>query len=314
MEDRQPLLSICIPIYDRLPYLERMLGHFLKDKDLFEEKIDLFISDNASREDLSSCVERYRASGLRIRYHRNEKNIGADNNFLFCFSNARGKYCWLLGSDDTPRPGLLKEVTDCLEAEDYGLFHLTCYSESGFGLRKYTSSAECLCDINYWVTFISGNIINSRLIKEVDADEYRGSFMIQVPFFVEACVKSPLNAILECKAFDGDNDSASNGGYNFFQVFVVNLFSIYRAFLGKGLIDANTFDRLRKREFKEFLLPQILDCLILRKDNNYKLEGSWVILFREYGREPYFYTGLLSYPLRRIARRAKRIVKHLLCR
>ena len=48
MENKQPLLSLCIPIYNRLEYLKRMLERFLEDKILFEETIDLLISDNCS--------------------------------------------------------------------------------------------------------------------------------------------------------------------------------------------------------------------------------------------------------------------------
>ena len=34
-----PILSICIPIYNRLSYLEKMLSRFFEDKDLFDEEI-----------------------------------------------------------------------------------------------------------------------------------------------------------------------------------------------------------------------------------------------------------------------------------
>lgn len=105
MENNQPLLSICIPIYNRLSYLEKMLSRFLEDKDLFQTEIDLMISDNASQDDLKSCIDKYEKLGLNIRYNRNETNLGPDGNFLYCFNHVSGRYCWLLGSDDIPVEG-----------------------------------------------------------------------------------------------------------------------------------------------------------------------------------------------------------------
>ena len=39
----QPVLSLCIPIYNRQDFLDKMLVRFLEDQDLFETKIS-FIS------------------------------------------------------------------------------------------------------------------------------------------------------------------------------------------------------------------------------------------------------------------------------
>lgn len=57
--ETKPLLSICIPIYNRLSYLERMLDRFLEEKELFESRIELYISDNCSEDDLQSCCSLY---------------------------------------------------------------------------------------------------------------------------------------------------------------------------------------------------------------------------------------------------------------
>ena len=120
----QPLLSLCIPIYNRLVFLERQLARMLEDKDLFENQIQLIISDNCSTDNLQACCEKYQQQGLKLLYHRNESNIGPDGNFDWCFHHADGRYVWLLGSDDIPVKGLLEKVIGLLYA-DYGLIHLS---------------------------------------------------------------------------------------------------------------------------------------------------------------------------------------------
>lgn len=311
MENNQPLLSICIPIYNRLSYLEKMLSRFLEDKDLFQTEIDLMISDNASQDDLKSCIDKYEKLGLNIRYNRNETNLGPDGNFLYCFNHVRGRYCWLLGSDDIPVEGFLSKIVGFLEGNDYGLFHIKCYENDYFSIREYENPQECLLDINYWITFMSANIINSKYIPSVIAEKYLDSFLIQVPFYLESCLKSRANAVLCCQAFETDNESKNNGGYNIFQVFIKNLFSIYRVLIASGLLEEKVFLLLKKKELEEFLLPRIVDFLILKKKNKFILEKAWSNILREYGRKGYFYTLLFKYICHIISQKMKNSLSHV---
>ena len=91
----QPVLSICIPIYNRTEFLKRQFEQFLSCRELFENKVQLYISDNCSEEDLAAIASEYSNLGLVLEYSRNDENIGPDSNFVKCFNNARGEYVWL---------------------------------------------------------------------------------------------------------------------------------------------------------------------------------------------------------------------------
>lgn len=160
---------------------------------------------------------------------------------MYCLHNVFGKYCWLLGSDDIPVEGFLRKLVGYLEGKDYGLFHINCYAKDNFGITNYKTPQECLLDVNYWITFMSANIINSKYIPCVDVEKYLDSFLIQVPFYLEACLKSRDNAVLRFLAFENENDSKNNGEYNLFQVFIKNLFSIYRILITSGLVEEQVF-------------------------------------------------------------------------
>lgn len=67
MDNNSPILFLCIPIYNRLEYLEKMLERFLEDKDLFQKYIYLYISDNCSSQNLASCCDKYKLKGLNFR-------------------------------------------------------------------------------------------------------------------------------------------------------------------------------------------------------------------------------------------------------
>jgi glycosyltransferase involved in cell wall biosynthesis len=285
----KPVLSLCIPIYNRLAYLERQLKRFLEDKELFQEKIQLVISDNCSEDDLASCCQYYIDKGLNIIYHRNETNIGPDANFEWCFYHAEGEYVWLLGSDDIPVHGFLKKLVHYLEKGEYGLVHLSMKKRNQ-ELSVFNTSDEMAVAVNYWITFMSANIIRSESLKSVDLSDFKNSFMIQVPAYLNACCSYSRNAILYLTSyFERETDNANNGGYNFFQVFVTNLYNIYDSFVNNGLLSKGAFDRIQKIEYKEYLVDVIIHNLILKQKRNFSVDGGWSILKEYYKDKAYAY-------------------------
>lgn len=308
--ESKPLLSLCIPIYNRLAYLERQLARMLEDKELFEEQIELIISDNCSEDNLKSCCENYQQQGLNLTYHRNDTNIGADGNFDWCFHHADGKYVWLLGSDDIPVKGLLQKLLAVLEEGRYGFVHLSMIPRQ-YELKAFRDES-IIADIGVWITFLSANIIRTELVKKMNLEDYMGSYMIQVPAYLYACLTSETNAIVDFgQLFEKDSDAANNGGYNLFRVFVENLFGIYKSFVDNGLMKRVSYERIKRAEYKNWLVNYVVDLLILRRPqrNNFDLDGSWSILLRYYGKYPYLYYYTCVCFGKRIARMVLRLLR-----
>ena len=295
-----PLLSLCIPIFNRLPYLERQLKRFLEDKELFNNQIELIISDNCSSDDLLSCCKTFSRMGLNLTYHRNETNIGPEGNFDWCFQHSSGKYVWLLGSDDIPKPGILHKILDVLKQEDYGLVHLSMNKQPK-ELVIYNTLDEILVAVSYWITYISANIISTQFVKQFDLSKYIGSYLMQVPAYINACRLCPNNAILYLPSFfEEDNDTKNNGGLNLFEVFVTNLFGMYECYVERGELSVEAFDKIKKVEFIEFLSCRVVWVLIFKTSKNYHTEGSWKILWKYYGTKMYAYCNLFHMILREI--------------
>lgn len=301
MENKQPLLSLCIPIYNRLEYLKRMLERFLEDKILFEETIDLLISDNCSTDDLESCVNEFKSKGLKITYNRNQKNLGPDGNFLYCFNHAKGKYCWLLGSDDIPVKGFLNSLVTVLQGKEYGLVHLNHHSDGLSQLFEYSDNQKMVENIAHWITFMSSNIINTKNIAFINSNQYMDTYLIQVPYYLYSCLNSPVNAIYKYSCFEKDDDSANNGSYNLFQVFVQNLFDVYERFYQQKMLSRKVIENIKRNEYEHFLFPFIKDLLVLKKKSNFDKKHAWHILFRCYGLKWYFY----SYPIMYVVKKAR---------
>lgn len=305
--DNSPVLSICIPIYNRKSYLEKMLSRFLEDKDLFDKDIQLYISDNCSTEDIHGAVMHYADLGLRLTYHCNERNLGMDGNFINCFNHAEGKYVWLLGSDDIPRNGFLGKLIKILSKNNYGLLHVSDRDKCRNGqIIEYDDKNKFLEDIHVWITFISGNIVRADKRFCVNLDNYTGTFICQVPLYLYSILTSSNNAIYYQQYLESQNDSINNGGYNLFRVFVDNLFRIYQEFVEKGLMTRQAYENAKWAEYKEWLVDFVVAFLVLGKDRrkNFDLTDAWSILRKHYGQYLYFYYYTLKSFTKRIIRLA----------
>lgn len=299
MENKQPILSICIPIYNRLRYLERMLSRFAEDKELFDNEIQLYISDNCSEDDLKTCCDKYSQLGLRIEYNRNSENIGADGNFINCFHSAKGKYLWLLGSDDIPVRGFVRQLTKKLDDTDYGLVYIDAKNDYPEEITEYTDPNMIIKKINYYITFMSANIINTKSIGSIDLEQYRNTFLIQVPQFISASLLCSKNLYINWhNRFELETDSANNGGYNFYKIFIVNLFNIIDDFVKDGKLKKGTLEYIKKREFKEFISSFNHTLLVKKSNTILKNDGAYKILWKYYGNKPYAYWYTIKTELR----------------
>ena len=109
-----PLLSLCIPTYNRASLLEPMLQSLCRQCAAFGEQVEIVVSDNASTDATPAVVAT--ASAIHpIRYFRNDENVGS-RNFLLAVERASGEYGWVLGDDDLVLDGGLQAITQALLA------------------------------------------------------------------------------------------------------------------------------------------------------------------------------------------------------
>ena len=104
------LLSICIPNYNRGKYLNNCLYSILLAKSFSSLKFEICISDNGSKENISSIIKYYKKKGLPISYKRNTKNLGFGANFYKVVKMAKGEFIWLIGNDDLLYVHTLKKL------------------------------------------------------------------------------------------------------------------------------------------------------------------------------------------------------------
>lgn len=319
MENKQPLLSICIPTFNRAKFLEGSLKSFEEQfRDVNKSEIELYVSDNCSEDYTPKVVQSAIQRGLPITYNRNEQNLGPDRNFLHCMQWASGKYIWLLGDDDLLKPGIVKYILDQLRNHDYGLVHLSVVSNKNSlpEIQEYDNLEKFLKNVSFWITFMSGSIFLKESVSQVKSHEkYIASYLLQVPFYIKSASLRKKNLFVRKSVMQNGLDASSNGGYNFYQVFVENYLNIWKAYADKGIVSKKCYEFIKKDIYVNFIIKYNWMLLIRQKNiksenansngnrNGFKVKGAWKLLFKYYGLNLYFYSAFPLYPVKKILKK-----------
>lgn len=114
--DRQPApkVSLGLPVYNGANFLrhalESLAGQTLRD-------LEIVISDNASTDETEAICREFAARDPRIRYIRQERNIGAGPNYNYVYHQSRGRYFKWAAHDDYMDPEAIALCAAALDAD-----------------------------------------------------------------------------------------------------------------------------------------------------------------------------------------------------
>jgi abequosyltransferase len=123
-----PLLSICIPTFNRENYVNFTLDSILDQISEHTNEVEIIITDDGSKDNTGRVIKEYqnKAPGI-IKYFYNTKNLGFDKNLINTVEKASGEYCIFVGDDDLLYPGAIKKIINTLKTNK-NPFILTNYS------------------------------------------------------------------------------------------------------------------------------------------------------------------------------------------
>jgi len=136
MESYQPRVSIGMPVYNGEKFLEQAIDSILAQT--FAD-FELIISDNASTDATEKICQEYANRDPRIRYYRNETNLGAARNYNRTFELSTGEYFKWAAHDDLLAPTFLERCVEVLDNQPSVVLCYTCeicIDETGNHLQK----------------------------------------------------------------------------------------------------------------------------------------------------------------------------------
>ena len=108
-----PRVTIGVPVYNGEPFLGETIASI--EAQTFPH-YEVIICDNASTDGTEALCRAYASRDLRVRYVRNEQNIGAARNFRQLVALASCEYFKLANADDLCDPPLVEQCVAVLDA------------------------------------------------------------------------------------------------------------------------------------------------------------------------------------------------------
>ncbi|MBA2413415.1 MAG: glycosyltransferase family 2 protein [Burkholderiaceae bacterium] len=108
------LVTVGLPVYNSERYLRQSLDSLLAQT--FANFV-LVISDNASTDGTAQICRQYAAADARIKYSRNETNIGSPRNFNRVAELANTRYLKWSTADDFRQPTFLERALEVMERD-----------------------------------------------------------------------------------------------------------------------------------------------------------------------------------------------------
>lgn len=291
MENKQPLLSICIPTYNRASILENTLKTYVNDTD-FDETVEIVISDNCSTDETHEVGIRYSQLYKNVKYYRNEVNV-RDKNFYLVMGRATGKYVKLNNDTVTLKKGKLGKMKSCIQDADEStqlLFPKLAPFRNVSTTLKASTPTELIKYISFNSTWLSTYGMWKSDYDKIcsDTDDYSCQLM-QVEWLFRISQNKQY-----CLYFDDYYEvyeTKNKGSYNFFGVFTDNYFKILREHLGHSF--AYEFEKYRI--FSKYLVPFIYNSFIGGGKFSYDYSGITKCYFRHYWYHLYVYFFLVFY-------------------
>lgn len=245
-----PLVSICIPTYNRARDLEICLNSIVKQIGC-DGGFQIIVSDNASTDDTQNVANRFKAIYPNLKYYKNKSNIGGDRNILESIKLAEGEYVFLHGDDDFYKEGTLPVIYNIINQNRHiSLFFLNVLGGSG-QVRFSGGLDNYLKDTSIYAGFISSVIFKKSEFDRVEnCDRFVDMNFNQIYLQYSILWRTNDYCIIDFDALWHANNGPS--GYSFAKVFIKNYIDILMYLTSKGLShDAITADK-----------QKILGCMI----------------------------------------------------
>jgi len=96
MEMNNPLVSVCIPVYDQEKYVKRLLDSIVMQD---YKNIEVIVSDDSPHHEIENLCHQYEDK-LSLRYFKHLPSLKTPKNWNFALDQALGDYIMLMHQDD----------------------------------------------------------------------------------------------------------------------------------------------------------------------------------------------------------------------
>lgn len=262
-----PLLSICIPAYNRPAWLKRAVRSILMGAlEQEQSQIEIIISDDSTGSECEYIVKALMQSWKgHWKYQANVPSLGMAANWNQCIRMASGDYVLLLHDDDyleTEAPTKILQVLQQQPASSALLFGVNVvtaqeeiYKRQHFSAQRYLNPESALIHILTDSSFIRfpGMVVKKTLYQQIGYFDERVGGVADIQMWLSICQHCGLLCIPVATANYTVHTEALTTGM-FTPATLRKLESLFEYVEQNNWLSLNILQRCRANYFHQFIL------------------------------------------------------------
>jgi len=295
-----PILSICIPTFNRCDMLENTLKSIV-DTNVFQStnEVEIVISNNCSEDETNElCLKYAEKYPQKIKYINQEQPIFSDNHIFKTMEYASGIFCKLSNDTCVYRNGALDKIVYFLKEhkEEDCIFFLNKKTKKN-QYKRVTTLDDFIKIVSFKCTWI-GSLCIKKDVYNTLKEPLRCSKLnlAQVDIYGQLFENNYSATVFRDILFDVQSEKVKTIGYNIAEVFGKNYFTVLKSFVGKNNGISNCTINGEKWNIINFINSFYFDVF-----NKYNIDKSnyFKILKDNFMLEPCFYLNGIKYSIKK---------------
>ena len=252
-----PLLSICIPTYNRADILKKSLESIVSQEEFLDgNEVEVVISDNCSSDNTPEVAQDFvKKFGHKIKYFRNKENI-ENRNFALVLSQGNGEFLKICNDTLIYQPNSLKYLLHCVreyQKDKKVLFFFNSKKDKNINCQ---SLDDFVTNVSFMSTWIGGFGIWKSDIKYLSyMEKYANTYLSQVAVLMKMLEQKGGSVLCVQKFCELAHPSVS-GNYNLSKVFIINYGNILNEYVQKNKLSKKVYKKEMWQVLKKHVLPR----------------------------------------------------------
>ena len=259
-----PLLSICIPTYNRLEILKNTITSIYADTDgVSMNDFEVIITDNTKEHTALSIINSFRYSNL----HYYPTDCEGFKNSYFAMLYGQGEYLKLNNNYTKFKKGTLKQIIDTLkEIKKYKtqiIYTNGLCSKKGF--KQYNSFDQYLYNLSYFCSWSAGYGMWKEDFDRIKDSINLNNYFPQTSLLLTQNYK--ISFAIDNRILFEDQYVPKKGGYNIFKVFYVDFLKLIIESYENKIISLKTLKKIKRELLYKYLSIRYFKTVIAQLDN-----------------------------------------------
>lgn len=299
-QSKKPILSICIPTYNRATYLDKCLQSLMNQVIDRQNEVEIVICDNNSTDNTYDVVSKYIRDGVEIKYTKNSVNVH-DKNFYIVINNANGIYRKLINDSTIFNEGSIDKILKTVKDNYVSRKPIVWTNSVNNGsINKELDFKSLILDCGFRLTSILWFGVWESDLSLLICDDDVFSTKIWQLYMTLAIVKKHQMAILyNQKLFTTQEVLKKDLTYGLFKVFHKNFFEILKPYFIFYNFNNCEVETIEKDLLYNFFMVWCINTEVYKyKYSVYHNENLFLEVKNYYKNKPYWADFYVKYKVK----------------